>query len=226
VSWKLSSDERTDLLSQQNPWRLTGAVPTELARPTRRPLAGCLGHAMLRDDAVRFQVILGARRVGKTTAMYQTVADLLARGTPARQILWLRLDHPLLMDISVGELVRPACAGGTAARPLLVFLDELTYARDWERWLKTFYDERWPVRVVATSSSSAALRQRRVESGVGRWEEQTMPPWLFGEYLALRGRPLGAVAQPTLAATLAGSATLEHDPIALAEARRREWSRS
>lgn len=36
-------------------------------------------------------------------------------------------------------------------------------------WFKTFYDERWPVRIAATSSATAALRDRRTESGVGRW---------------------------------------------------------
>lgn len=68
-------------------------------------------------------------------------------------------------------------------------------------WLKTFDDERWPLRLIATSSATAALRDRRTESGVGRWEDQYLPPHLLSEYLRLRG-----LDQPLpLAETLAGS---------------------
>jgi hypothetical protein len=41
----------------------------------------------------------------------------------------------------------------------------LVYADQWDLWLKTFYDDRSPVRIVATSSTTTALRGRRVESG-------------------------------------------------------------
>jgi predicted AAA+ superfamily ATPase len=66
-----------------------------------------------------------------------------------------------------------------------VFFDELVYAHDWDLWLKTFFDDRWPLRIAASSSASAALRAGRVESGVGRWDEQYLSPYLFGEYLDL-----------------------------------------
>ena len=77
-------------------------------------------------------------------------------------------------------------------------LDELVYAREWDLWLKTFHDERWPVRIAATSSATAALRDRRLESGVGRWTERYLMPYLFSEFLDLRGVPTGSAADDTL----------------------------
>ena len=107
----------------------------------------------------RFQVVLGPRRVGKTTAMYQTVASLLKQRVPPASLNWFRLDHPVLLPFSLGDLIQALLNSRPAseAEPMHVFLDELTYAEDWDKWLKTFHDERWPVRIVATSSSTASL---------------------------------------------------------------------
>lgn len=190
---------RLRLLGDQNPWHRSGAVPTALAPPTERPLARVLWQAMLADGLLRWHVILGPRRVGKTTVLYQTVARLLAAGVERHRIWWLRLDHPLLMDMPLGEIAQSMIAfsaiqeGGDVAsgdvmsmeRPIFLFLDEITYADDWDLWLKTFHDERWPVRIAATSSASAALRRRRQDSGVGRWREISLAPCLVSEALLL-----------------------------------------
>lgn len=91
------------------------------------------------------------------------------------------------MGARVGDLVKSATKTTTPDAPVYLFLDEITYAEQWDLWLKTFYDDNWPVRSVGTSSATAALRDRRLESGVGRWEEQYLAPYGFAEYLALGG---------------------------------------
>ncbi len=78
----------------------------------------------------------------------------------------------------------------------------MTYATNWDLWLKTFYDENWPVRIAATSSSTAALRSRMLESGVGRWEEQYLSPYLFHEYLQLAGVQVSIPTGPNLSMAL------------------------
>jgi predicted AAA+ superfamily ATPase len=169
-----------------------------------RPLSRYLPDLLRRPPLQRFQLILGPRRVGKTTAMYQTVRRLLDAKVPTNRLWWFRLDHPLLMHESLGDLVRPMIEENhaTAADPLYLFLDELAYATQWDLWLKTFYDDRWPVRVLGTSSSTAALRDRMIESGVGRWEEQYLAPYSFTEYLELIGNPAKVLAGDTLWQTL------------------------
>src|SRR5262245_17777318 len=210
MTWSPSHADYLELISAQNPWQVTGQVPESLAPKVERPLAQFLWQAIDTPGPSRFRVILGPRRVGKTTVMYQTVARALTRGVPTNRVLWLRLDHPLLSEQPLGRWLKTMvdATGASEAQPAFVFLDELTYADDWDRWLKTFWDERWPVRLVATSSSSAALRQGRVESGVGRWEEDYLPPWLFSEYLALRGKDSDVVARPTLRETIDANLSL------------------
>ena len=176
-------------------------MPSWCAPLTERPLAKVLWQLLLDDAPRRFHLILGPRRVGKTTVLYQTVRHLLDQGVAPERIWWLRMDHPLLIQRSLGDWVR-AVLDATSELPAYLMLDELVYADEWDLWLKTFYDDQWPVRVTATSSATAALRNRLVESGVGRWSEQHLMPYLFTEYLDLIGRPYDIPAGETLADTL------------------------
>lgn len=188
--WSPSEGDYLAALVGQNPWQELGKVPSSLAYPRRRSLAGILWRTLIGEPR-RFQIILGPRRVGKTVCMYQTIQALIDHGVRADRLWFLRLDHPLLMERELDAWVRVLIETYRASseKPLYLFLDEINYSPRWDRWLKTFYDERWPLRIVATSSSTAALRDRSVESGIGRWTEQYLLPYSFGEYLALRGLP-------------------------------------
>lgn len=203
AAWTPRFSDFEHVFTEQNPWHSQGVVPPSLAPPVERPLAQLLWQRLLRDDLLRYQLVLGPRRVGKTTVLYQTVRHLLARVEPQR-VWWLRMDHPLLLQIPLGELVRAIldASAATTDCPTYLMLDELVYAADWDLWLKTFYDERWPVRIAATSSATAALKERRVESGVGRWEEQYLMPYLFDEFLHLIGSQPEIVVERTLGQTL------------------------
>lgn len=171
----------------QNPWHRSGEVPEALAQRVERSLASVLWRRLRQDDFRRYQVVLGPRQVGKTTVLYQTVRHLLATGIEPRRVWWLRLDDPYLQSVQLGGLVRAVvrASGATAERPVYVMLDEIVYADQWDRWLKTFYDDRWPVQVAATSSAATTLRDRRAESGVGRWDLQHLTPYSLVEVLDL-----------------------------------------
>lgn len=201
-TWQPKADDFQDVIRGQNPWWETGTVPDALARSVRRPLARHLWKRLYADDPHRFQVVLGPRRVGKTTSLYQTVEELLKAGVPKRRLWWLRLDHPLLMRVDLGEMVKAITNTRDGNEPTFLFCDELAYAKDWDLWLKTWYDERWPLRVAASSSSTAALRQRHLESGTGRWEEQYLAPYTFPEFLELVGEgidiPVGSTLDETV----------------------------
>ena len=174
------------ILAEQNPWWKSNVVPDHLALSTERPLAKHLWKYVLSPSLKRYFIILGPRRVGKTTVMYQTVRYLLNNQIPPDKIQWVRLDHPLLMYLDLGSIVKEAIklSKATKEKPLYLFLDELVYAEEWDKWLKTFYDEHWPVIIIASSSATAAL-QKRKESGYGRWEEFYLTPYLLTELLQL-----------------------------------------
>ncbi len=207
------------VFTEQNPWWQYGAVPEALAPPTERGLARLLWQRLLADEPLRYQVVLGPRRVGKTTVLYQTVGHLIDHGIAPTRICWLRLDHPLLVEADLGDLVREVIndAGATARKPLFLMLDEVIYANEWDLWLKTFYDDHWPVRIAASSSATAALRQQRHESGVGRWEEQHLLPCRLDEHLELTGGKTQIEAKESLSVTVKSLRQQSHDPLIEAE---------
>ena len=204
VEWQPQPSDYHRVFTEQNPWWSSGTVPAALAPPTERPLASVLWNRLIHNEPRRHQVILGPRRVGKTTVMYQTVRRLIDNHIAPSRICWLRMDHPLLLPARLGDLVRVVLNtwGATQENPLFLMLDEIVYADDWDLWLKTFHDECWPVRITATSSSTTALRRQRRESGVGRWEEHHLLPYRLEEYLDIASIPNSASASGTLADTL------------------------
>lgn len=206
ATWRPQPEDLQRVFDEQNPWHRDGAVPAALAPPVERGLARGLWSRVKEDVPHRFQLILGPRRVGKTTAMYQTVRHLIEDGLDPSRVWWLRMDHPLLLREDLGELVRSILASsrGSSEDPTVLMLDEIVYAREWDLWLKTFFDDRWPVRVVATSSATAALRDRQLESGIGRWSEQYLTPYLFPEFLDLLDMRSEVTVEQTLAETLEG----------------------
>ena len=189
----------------QNPWLEvhTTRLPEVLAPPTERALVAKLTEGLLEGSATPYPVLMGARRVGKTSMMYQVVSRLLASGVSPRRICWMRLDHPMLMNQPLGDLVRGTgfVRKASADEPHFLFLDEVSWAGDWDRWLKTFSEEEWPVRLIATSSSTAINKERPLESSVGHWQELDVPPWTFSEYLAREGVGEPVIAQDNLGAT-------------------------
>ena len=187
MAYSLNNSKIASLIQEQSPWMHTGRVPDSVVPVTERPLAQYFWAYLLQHPLKRYFVILGPRRVGKTTVMYHTVKYLLKNNILASKIIWVRLDHPEFIHFNLGDIVKTAVQLSQAEEknPLFLFLDELVYAKHWDRWLKTFYDEHWPVKIIASSSASAALKEKKQESGIGRWEEIYLAPYLFSEYLQL-----------------------------------------
>ncbi len=220
----LKNAEISEILNEQNPWWREGAGPDSVQAPsTVRSLGRYLPGRLLAPRYRRYQVILGPRRVGKTTAMQQALQSLLGSGVYGKRVMWVSLDHPPLMDVDLGDFIRAAAgsAEATIEHPVFLFLDELIYAQHWDRWLKTAYDQAWPVQIIAGASDSAAMHKGRVESGIGRWQELHLAPYLLGELLELCGVPVEIGAAPYLADTVERIAQAPPSASRLALERRR-----
>lgn len=222
-TWVPKPQDYMQVFGEQNPWHQDGKVPEVLALTVQRPLARVFWRRIQTNEPKRFQLLLGPRRVGKSTSLYQTVKNLLDAGVPAKRLWWLRLDHPLLMQVPLKTLVDFVVdsSNATTKQPAFLFLDELTYADRWDLWLKTFHDEKYPIQIAGSSSATAALRQRRTESGVGRWDEQYLAPYLFDEFLELIGHKIAVPVQATLSETIEACIEARLDLTGLADLRRR-----
>lgn len=178
------------MLYSFNSWWTTGNVPRESTKPVKR-FAYYEAYKVLKHPKIRRSVILsGARRVGKTTIMYQLIEDLLQAGIPSNHILYVSFDHPILKFCSLDEVLEAYeenLAGGS--ENLYFFFDEVHYTDNWDLWMKYLYDNRQSCKVIATGSASPILAAQAAESGVGRWTVIKVPTLSFYEYCELMGLP-------------------------------------
>ena len=170
------------LLYSYNPWWRDGILPKEYSRPTKRFAFNEASKVLLHPDLKRFVVLSGARRVGKTTLLYQLIEKLLSQGVAPQNILYVSFDHPLLKFCSVEDLLSIYEANVSSANPAYLFFDEIQYATNWEIWLKVIYDSKPRYHVASTGSASPILSQGTSDSGVGRWTMIPVPTLSFFEY--------------------------------------------
>lgn len=173
------------VLSAYNPWWKTGVVNPKLTKTYKR---FAFYEAMKRIDQTdirRTVVLTGARRVGKTTIQYQMIEALLARGVPPQKIVFISMDHPMLKLSDFNEILECYHENVYAEQDVYYFFDEIQYAQDWDKWLKTIYDMQPDTQIVATGSASPALVKGNQESGAGRWSVIQVPTMSFYEYCEL-----------------------------------------
>ena len=189
-------DDLFDALQAQNPWWSGGGVPRVL-----RPEFKRADHAeMLRrlddmDYEHHVHALIGARRVGKTTVLYQLVDELVSRGDPKR-VMFATLDDEALfrgagslrriLSLYSRRVLREPPMRRPAHRTYVI-LDEIQEAEGWQAALKNVVDRRGPTTIVVSGSSSAGMfgASRPL---LGRMRHQTMMPMGFAEYAAFKGR--------------------------------------
>lgn len=187
-----------DLSSDWNRWQ---SNPSELdmdAPPHERHLVRTLAPSLLEQTKIRHHMLHGPRRSGKTTMLWQTIRYLLNEGVPAQQILYLKIDDPLLREeklTDIWEGIKVLCPDTNAENPVYLMADELAKSGDdWRNWLKTCADPpSAPLRVLGSSSFPFSGKPEHKESAVDRIVHHLVLPCSFAEYVEMN---LGVGALP------------------------------
>ncbi len=181
---------REDILArmgEDNPWWRREPDPSEPPLSWRRRAFYDAFRNLVLGPVRRAVVLLGARRVGKTTLLMQFIGECV-RDRRFPEVLFASLDTPTYADLSLDELLRLFAEARphdpTASR--LVVFDEVQYLRDWERHLKVLVDRFPHTRFVVSGSAGAALQRASTESGAGRFTDFLLPPLTFAEFLTFR----------------------------------------
>lgn len=170
------------VLAAYNPWWKTGVVNPKMAKTYKRFAFHEAMKRLTEKDIRRSVVLTGTRRVGKTTIQYQMIEELLNSGVAPQKIVFISMDHPMLKLSQFQDILECYHESIYAEQDVYYFFDEVQYAQDWDRWLKTIYDTQPDTRVVATGSASPALIKGSRESGAGRWTVIQVPTLSFYEY--------------------------------------------
>lgn len=182
-----SKDGILKVLTAYNPWWKTGVVNPKMSKTYKRFAFYEAMRRLEEKDIRRLVVLTGARRVGKTTIQYQMIETLLEAGVSPQKIVFISMDHPMLKLSQFQEILECYHENIYPDQDVYYFFDEVQYAQDWDRWLKTIYDTQPDTKVIATGSASPALMKGSRESGAGRWSVIQVPTLSFYEYCELIG---------------------------------------
>jgi len=181
----VSDEQVIKALRQYNPWWRNPSAIREESKPQKR-LAYYEALKMIKHNTLRrFVVLSGARRVGKTTIMYQMIDSLIEEGVNPKNILYISFDNPIVKLVSVEQVISIYESLYPVEGIKYVFLDEIQYTEHWELWMKVIYDSRKDIRLTATGSASPVLEKGAADSGTGRWNVLKIPTLSFYEYCRL-----------------------------------------
>ncbi len=164
-----------------NPWWEGRTPDTGIPRPEY------LSRLQASLARKQIELVIGGRRVGKTTLTKQLAAHCLKQGTRPHDLLYLALDHPRLAGTRLADHLRAfrALFGHERARKLWLLFDEVQESPDWEAELKALYDLE-NVKLVCTGSTAALLASQGGKL-TGRQALLTVYPLSFREFLGFRG---------------------------------------
>jgi len=115
------------------------------------------------------------------------------RGVSPKNILFFSCDDVNLREIKnvIGEAIRiyfeDFLKRDYRAEKCYIFIDEIHWIKDWQLWLKKFYDLKYNIKFIISGSSAAKIKLEQRESLAGRIVEFTMFPMNFSEFLKFGG---------------------------------------
>ncbi len=167
-------------LEEFNHWWTSEKVDTELALPFKRDIY----PEIEKHIEKRFILALvGLRRVGKTTTMYQIIQKLIEANINKTNILFFSFDEISVKLSEVLETYKEIHSKDLRAEKIYIFLDEIQKCEGWENELKKYYDLYPKLKFIISGSESLFIRKKTKETLAGRIFEFTLTPFTFREYL-------------------------------------------
>ena len=165
-----------------NPWWTEKKIPAEFLPSFQRPIIKQLNHYL--ESLQRIIIIKGPRRTGKTTLLYQLAQILIDKGVNPYNILFLSFDDfNLRQDLDKIFNLYERIRGKTLKETqVFCFLDEVHFLKDWSFTVKKYFDKKYPIKFLI-SSSSASLFKKSLESLAGRTVEEIILPFTFKEFV-------------------------------------------
>ena len=120
-----------------------------------------------RIENKRILSIIGPRRVGKSTLIYQTINYLLEeQKIDSKRILLFSGDDPSLffsqddklsdvLEIYFNEILEENIS--KLSSKVYIFIDEIHFIKNWQNYLKTYFDRKYNIKFIITGSSSMHL---------------------------------------------------------------------
>lgn len=184
--------------------KIAAAVEATMPALTRRQSA----FPPIRGKAI---AVIGMRRAGKTSFLYQCRGDLLAAGRTANRLIYFNFEDERLADLTASNLhiipdTHLRMFPEPATEPVTFFFDEIQLVPGWETFIRRLLDT--PGYEIFLSGSSAKLLSREIATSMrGRAWEIVIHPFSFAEFLQHHGYE---VPTDPLLLTAKKTASLDH----------------
>ena len=170
-------------LIEFNPWWSSGQIPERLLEEKKRDLFDDVVELLSNRQIVS---IIGLRRTGKTSLMYQIIDYLLKNKVTKDRIMYFSFDKKVS---SIEEIMstykREIIIEDELSEQIYLFLDEIQKLEDWQNQIKLLYDKNLPIKFILSGSSSLSLKKTSKETLAGRNYVTKLSPLSFKEYLKL-----------------------------------------
>ena len=164
------------------PRRLLGSVETSLFE-----------HAAKKLHDRSILSVVGLRRTGKSTLLYQLADMLLRNGTQPKRVFYFSFDEttskkPEVIDDLIREYFSSVCKEPLDSKEThYIILDEVQKVEDWQGVVKRHYDLKYGIKFVVSGSQTLMLKGKTRESLAGRTRDFTSNPLSFREFLKFKG---------------------------------------
>lgn len=166
-----------DSIRRWNPWWVEEDAIRVLSGIER----GILTEILRTTKLSHIKDIIGVRRSGKTTIMYQVIKTILTNGVKPRSIVFLNFDDAEINASSFEDILKSLEKIDPDAKYL--FIDEVQQKSGWERWIRTLYDMKTFTQIFISGSSASLLSRDIGRVLTGRHITFPIFPFSFKEYL-------------------------------------------
>jgi len=168
-------------LERQNPWWFRKEFDTGI---DRLPWYPNIEKYMKTREVF---LLVGARRTGKSTLLYQIIRDIINNKTSPESILFINLDEPIFQSRSKDPAYLTGIIDYFLAQHKLpvtfyLFIDEIQNYDYWAYAIKIIYDSGKNLKIVLTGSTSTLLQTEISTRLSGRYFHTIVYPLSFREY--------------------------------------------
>jgi len=176
-----------ELIYNINRWWSSGRVDDAfLYKKARSEFGQIIDHL---DDR-RILSVIGPRRVGKSTLLYQTIDYLLKRESEPKRIFFFSGDEPGLLsnENNLNNLIMGYIKDVLSEKledikaKIYIVIDEIHFIKDWQLYLKSYYDKKYNIKFIVSGSSSTHMFHHSRESLLGRIDDIFILPASFKQF--------------------------------------------
>ncbi len=154
--------------------------------PSGFPRKLYLKEVFKRLSRKQIEIIVGSRRVGKTTLLRQIVKQLLKKGIDGKKVFYVSCDFAKAIGVSVSEhlFAFRQIFSHKKNTKLYLFLDEVQESPNWQIELKSLYDNE-NLKIFCSGSTSVLIKSHGGKL-TGRQISNIVYPLDFIEFLQFR----------------------------------------